>query len=72
VPAPKSEAFHALHAVYHERDFRVRVNEPTINMVQRILALEVNVEVKYDAACPACKAGYHYLHTQPNDADRRG
>lgn len=70
----KPAAFHALHAVYHERDFRVRVNDPTINMVHRILAEEVQApitSISIASPCPACRAGYDYLAVQPNDDDRR-
>lgn len=69
--ADKSTAFHALHAVYHERDFRVRVNDPTQNFVRRILVAEVGSD-KNAPNCPACAAGYDYLKEQPNKADREG
>jgi len=72
----KPLAFHALHAIYHERDFRVRVNDPTINMVRRVLAAEVGVDADPDVApnlanCPACSAGFDFLACQPTHEDRR-
>ena len=75
----KGQAFDALHMVYHERDFRVRVNDPTISFVKRILSQEVGLAeaspsqlVKLAAGdCPACLAGYDFFDLQPNDQDRR-
>jgi hypothetical protein len=71
-------AFHALHMVYHERDFRVRVNDPTIGFVYRILLEEVKDELEKRPDhkpeywnCPACAAGYDFLYMQPNDEDRK-
>jgi hypothetical protein len=74
----QNKAFNALHAVYHERDFRVRVNDPTINFVRRILAecLGANTIVEIDPktssiVCPACKAGHEPFVLQPNSEDRK-
>jgi hypothetical protein len=64
----KPASFDALHAVYHERDFRVRVNDPTINFVARILAEEVGL--KNTNGCAACAAGYEPFALQPNASDR--
>jgi hypothetical protein len=63
-------AFKALHAVYHERDFRVRVNDPTISFVRRVLAKCVGEEKLKNpdlSRCPACAAGFalDYNDEQP-------
>lgn len=58
-----------LHAVYHERDFRVRVNDPTINFVRRQLALIVEQDPA-DGTCPACAAGLKHDDLQPEACDR--
>lgn len=65
-------AFKTLHAVYHERDFRVRVNDPTINFVRRQLQACVADKVTAENdECPACAAGFEPFEEQPNDEDRR-
>ena len=73
-------AFKALHAVYHERDFRVRVNDPTVNFVRRILAqcvgeeklsLDALTEARKRSSCPACAAGFNFLDEGPSAEDRR-
>jgi len=59
-------SFHALHSVYHERDFRVRVNDTTIGFVRHILIQEIEkagsrVSPTLPVAhCPACSAGYDF------------
>ncbi len=71
----KPASFHALHAVYHERDFVVRVNDPTINFVRRILSEETLGQrgiADLKTGCPACAAGYDFSALQPNNEDRRG
>ena len=50
-------AFNALHAVYHERDFRVRVNDPTVEMVRRAMEICLGGPFK-KAGCPGCVAGF--------------
>jgi hypothetical protein len=67
-PCMKPPSFDALHAIYHERDFRVRVNDPTVNFVARILAEEV--ELKNTRGCAACAAGYEPFYLQPGASDR--
>lgn len=73
-------AFKVLHAVYHERDFRVRVNDPTVNFVRRNLATlvgedklgeEALLACRAKSECPACAAGFDPFEEQPNAADRR-
>lgn len=63
-------AIMALHMVYHERDFRVRVNDPTINFVRRQLGLLFPKHAQ-GQGCPACAAGLNYLDLQPNNEDHR-
>ena len=53
-------AFKALHAVYHERDFRVRCNDVIIGMVRRALARCLGREDEPGGRCPACAAGFDY------------
>ncbi len=67
-----SVAFHALHAVYHERDFRVRVNDPVVAMVRRVLAESIDIVPGHEhrIACPACAAGYSTDGYGPKPEDR--
>jgi phosphate uptake regulator len=58
-----------LHAIYHERDFRIRVNDPTINFTRRQLGLLFPVYARVDG-CPACAAGLDHLELQPEACDR--
>ncbi len=71
----ESRAFHVLHAIYHERDFRVHVNDPTINFVRRTLGEIVGrtATMRADATngCPACTAGFDPFTRQPNAKDSR-
>lgn len=71
-----SAAFHALHAVHHERDFRVRVNDPTQDFVRSVLKAEIEkagtpVSPTLPAThCPACSAGYNFEWIQPGDLSK--
>jgi hypothetical protein len=68
----EERAIQALHMVYHERDFRVRVNDPTINFVRRQLTeLMKDIPSTDMHSCPACNAGYNFLDLQPGEEDRR-
>lgn len=53
-------AFQALHAVYHERDFRVRCNDVIIAMVKRVLTEAVGGPRGDGQRCTACAAGFDY------------
>lgn len=71
-PCFQPESFDALHAIYHERDFRVRVNDPVIHFANRILAKSVGGTLRNGRTdCIACLAGYDPSHLQPNDEDHR-
>ncbi len=69
MPTSKYNPLQALHRVYHERDFRVRVNDYTINMVRQALADVVGsdgriVPIKADdSECPLCAAGIDNFRT---------
>lgn len=72
---PSSDlAFKALHMVFHERDFRVRVNDPTINFVRRMLGecvKDLPKDEKVTWGCPACQAGFDFMDEQPTTEDRK-
>lgn len=57
-------SFHTLHTVYHERDFRVHVNDVTVERVRACLAADsvtigtAHLFPKELSICPACWAGY--------------
>lgn len=51
-------AFSALHALYHERDFRVRVNDACVQMARDALRIALGREDEQSAGCPACRAGF--------------
>lgn len=65
---PQTVAFHQLHLVYHERDFRVRVNDHTVDYVKKALAHEVGRDPDSSSNCPACAAG-HTLEFSENFLD---
>lgn len=51
-------AFKQLHRVFHERDFRVRMNDNIIEEVRMTLAGCVGRENENSLQCPACAAGF--------------
>lgn len=74
-PCVRPASFDALHAICHERDFVVRVNDPTVNFANRILCDSVGpgttqTRVALGQSCSACNAGYRYNALQPNARDR--
>lgn len=67
-------AVHALHALKHERDFVVRVNDPINNMVSRVLDESVAQFPILDQrlfGCSACARGFEPFYLQPSALDRR-
>lgn len=64
----QSVSFHRLHLTYHERDFRVRVNDFTIEAVKKALAYEVGRDPDSSPNCPACAEG-HTLDFSENFLD---
>lgn len=61
----QSPAFHTLHAIYHERDFRVRINDSTVEKVRQTLVKCVGIETPDLQGCPACSQGYDLVLTSP-------
>ena len=57
-PETDTLSFTTLHKVYHERDFRVRVNDTTVALVRNVLAEVVEFDSELPWSCPACRAGY--------------
>ena len=54
-------AFKMLHAIYHERDFRVRIADRLIDMTCDVLAYAVGSDKPKDGRCPACAAGFDFF-----------
>lgn len=69
-----SLSFHAIHAICHERDFVVRVNDPTTNFAKRILKEELKkagIEIPAFRGCIACAVGFSCDYLQPNQEDHK-